>query len=138
MFNIHARVYFGKFTAQKMKIRLEPSNQTVPESNKNATQKIYKNEQYTVIGGCKPSCDADNGFPKYIVFRMRKSYMYCAKTIMFGNMFKTLARALPYGTDEPNYFVVSGVANWNVQFTALTFFLRPRDRFGRVLSKPTG
>ena len=51
MYNIHARVYFGKFTAQKKKIRLEPSNQTVPESNKNATQKIYKNEQTQSLAG---------------------------------------------------------------------------------------
>ena len=59
-----------------MKIGLELSSQTVPESNATNADFTRTNNMGSAMSGCKPWRDADNGYTNCIVFWIGKSHMY--------------------------------------------------------------
>ena len=82
------------------------------------TVPVSKNEQYTVIGGCKPCCDADNGFPNCNFQFEWENLLLSCKNNCVQKITNAPVRALPCGivwVDEPSPFVVSGVANCSLQ-----------------------
>ena len=123
------------FTTPDTTDALGTSTKTVPEGN--GTNTNFKRTNNTVISGCKPCCDSNNGFLNCMVFLDGKSHTYCAKTIVFGRllMIETLVSALPSGIDwvhVPSPSVVSGVANSTLTPDLIS---KSSNRTGRLASR---